>query len=458
MNFLRILQITLFTTILSFGIEGLDSIRSDTTEKQPVNYLAPAVQTLGVNILMASFNRYIARAEYAYISFSSVKDNFRHGWVWDDDNFNVNQIGHPLQGGFYYTAARFYGHNYFQALTYSGLGSLQWEYFMETEYPAINDLITTTLGGAMLGEITYRLSDQILDENTYGAKRVIREFGAALVCPIKGLNRLLNGSRRDYSATAENRKKYPLKMKFSMGTRILLKLTTDELNPRLNTTSANSNTNLSLEHGDINKSKKPYDYFFLNFGFSFMLSQNMHILSVGQLWGHKIPVSQKVKSTVGVMQNFEFINSNIYKLALSGFGIQLNFLQPFFRNYSFSLHGEALGIALGAVGTEYYLNVERDYNFGPGAGLKGGLMIQKHMFGRLYFNYNRYMIYTFSGAEGREIIGMGRAEILKTFYKTFGISVAYIFYDRKGRYDEFEDIDLFDHELKLELTYAIFRP
>ena len=59
----------------------------------------------------------------------------------------------------------------------TGMGSLMWEFFMETEPAAINDFIATTLSGAMLGEMLYRMSSRIIDESAIGKKRT-GAFGA----------------------------------------------------------------------------------------------------------------------------------------------------------------------------------------------------------------------------------------------------------------------------------------
>ncbi|MCK5759704.1 MAG: DUF3943 domain-containing protein, partial [Candidatus Delongbacteria bacterium] len=131
-------------------------------EAQQKKYLLPLGQMFAINCGIAATNRYIRNVHYAKISFSTIEHNLLNPWVWDDDNFEVNQIGHPYQGKLYYSIARHYGYNYFQGLAFTALGSIQWEYFMEIERPAVNDLITTTLGGAMLGEITDRVSNQIL--------------------------------------------------------------------------------------------------------------------------------------------------------------------------------------------------------------------------------------------------------------------------------------------------------
>lgn len=43
-----------------------------------------------------------------------------------------------------------------------------WEFFGESDPPAINDLIATTIGGVAIGEITHRVSDVLLDDRERG--------------------------------------------------------------------------------------------------------------------------------------------------------------------------------------------------------------------------------------------------------------------------------------------------
>ncbi len=50
--------------------------------------------------------------------------------------------------------------------------------------PAYNDIINTTVSGALFGKILYRLSSNILDDRSTGVKRFFREFVAAILTPV----------------------------------------------------------------------------------------------------------------------------------------------------------------------------------------------------------------------------------------------------------------------------------
>jgi hypothetical protein len=103
----------------------------------------PATQVLGINLLFMGFNRYVAKAEYGYVSFDTWKHNLKTGPEWDTDQFGINFIGHPFQGTLYFNAARSHGYSYWQSLPFAVDGSLTWEYFGENTLPSYNDMIYT---------------------------------------------------------------------------------------------------------------------------------------------------------------------------------------------------------------------------------------------------------------------------------------------------------------------------
>lgn len=195
----------LITSILASWIAGGEATADTAKAPDPdslrrVSYFFPMVEIVGANASMGAFNNYVRRQPYAEIDGGTIWRNMTHEWVWDDNNFEVNQIGHPVQGGMYYSIARANGHGYFGGLAYATLGSLQWEYFMETEPPALNDLVTTRMGGTMLGEASWRLSEYLSGESTGETVGWARRAGAYLVNPVFGVDRMLNGTPKRRSS------------------------------------------------------------------------------------------------------------------------------------------------------------------------------------------------------------------------------------------------------------------
>jgi len=83
------------------------------------------------------------------------KENVSSGPVWDQDDWVINYIGHPVSGAWYYTMARNDGFSEGESAFFSFLMStFFWEYGYEAfaEVPSTQDLIITPLIGSFLGE------------------------------------------------------------------------------------------------------------------------------------------------------------------------------------------------------------------------------------------------------------------------------------------------------------------
>lgn len=92
------------------------------------------------------------------------KDNVSTTPVWDNDNWMINYIGHPISGAFYYSLARNDGMTIGESAAFSTLMStFFWEYGYESfaEIPSIQDLIFTPLLGSILGEQIFTLQKKL---------------------------------------------------------------------------------------------------------------------------------------------------------------------------------------------------------------------------------------------------------------------------------------------------------
>ena len=113
---------------------------------------------------------------------------------FDGDHFNTNAAGHPIGGAGYYQIARGNGLGPGAAFITSALASTFWEYFVELpEHPSINDLIMTPVGGAVIGEATYRLG-RYLAVSGSGSVRCAAAF---VFAPVAMINDRLHCRRRD---------------------------------------------------------------------------------------------------------------------------------------------------------------------------------------------------------------------------------------------------------------------
>ena len=95
-------------------------------------------------------------------SFATLKKKFvtREAFRFDDNTFGVNAPGHPIAGSLYFLSARSHGGNSLEAFAIASAGSAVWELGIEfQEVLSINDVITTSMGGAALGESFFQIGE-----------------------------------------------------------------------------------------------------------------------------------------------------------------------------------------------------------------------------------------------------------------------------------------------------------
>jgi hypothetical protein len=116
-------------------------------------------------------------------------DNVKAGPVWDEDDFFINYIGHPVSGAWYYMIAREDGYGVWESFFYSFfLSTFFWEYGYEAfaEIPSTQDLIFTPTVGALFGEGFWYMQNA-LDANRgvlLGSK-ILGNIAYFLLNPIK---------------------------------------------------------------------------------------------------------------------------------------------------------------------------------------------------------------------------------------------------------------------------------
>jgi hypothetical protein len=150
------------------------------------------LQTTLINVLYETVN--LIRGQVtARITPVTWWENMSNGWVWDLDDFIVNQIGHPYQGNNYFNSGRANGLSFYESAALTAFGSATWEYFGETNHPSLNDFINTTMGGIALGEMFHRTSWLVRNPQATGRRRLWGEIGAMALDPVTGYNRFRTG-------------------------------------------------------------------------------------------------------------------------------------------------------------------------------------------------------------------------------------------------------------------------
>ncbi|WP_428265959.1 DUF3943 domain-containing protein [Haliangium sp.] len=95
----------------------------------------------------------------------------------DGDNWTTNVIGHGLQGSEIHLRMRKAGYSVPLSLLAGVIHSTAWEYFVEgwNETPSLWDLLYTPVGGLVMGEMRYHLSESLADqaEDDYFARGLV---------------------------------------------------------------------------------------------------------------------------------------------------------------------------------------------------------------------------------------------------------------------------------------------
>ena len=342
--------------------------------KKPVK---AAIETIGLNTAVWAFDRYAIKGDYAYIGWNTMERNLKTGFVWDNDQFSTNLFFHPYHGGLYLNTARSNGLNFWQSTPYAVGGSLMWEFLMENEPPAINDFLATSIGGVCLGEVTFRLSDLLIDDRATGWNRFGREFLTTVVSPMRGLNRIMSGDAwKTRRIKGRSVKSIPARFYVVSGHRVLAE--DSEIMRELDN---GMYVDLKLAYGNpfSEENEKPYDSFSLRTSLNFFSGQPLigNVSAIGQLWGKTIPLKNKKSNlSIGVFQHFDYYDSevvfegkkiNSYKISeAAAFGFGGAYYTSLFPNTVFIASAHLNAILLGGSITDYYRAVERDYNLGSG--------------------------------------------------------------------------------------------
>ncbi len=450
-----------------------------------------AIEAAGINVLVHCLDRFVLNEEFAKTTLNSIGDNFKNGFVWDNDFFITNMFAHPYHGNLYYNSARSNGLTFWESAPYALGGSLMWEFFGETEPPAINDVFATTMGGIAIGEVTHRLSNAVLDDSYRGWPRFWREALGVIINPIKGLNRIITGEAwrvRSDRHLHHDWQRFPISFAFSVGDRYLADdgaLFRGEHNPYIM---------LKMEYGDVlneDENNKPYDYFEaeVNVGLSGNqpLINRVHLL--GRLWSTAMYSHHGLKAEIGLYQHFNYYDSEpvkdgteltpyrIGEAASLGPGFvvrmpQVGALDKLEQRVFLS------GILLGGTKSDYFNVLDRDYNMGSGYSVKSKTHLELKNFGRFIANISFFHIFTWKGYEDKDLTkyvdgtedlhllnaqgdrGNARLLVLNPIIeidlgKNWGVMLNGSYFVRRTHYKYYDDVKANTFEIKAGLSYHL---
>lgn len=336
------------------------------------NYWIPALEVFGINMSIWGYN-YVVGKDFAKISLDSISDNFHKGWIVDTDDFWANQFLHPYHGSLTYNAARSMGLNFYESWAYSFAGSLMWEQFLEVQPPSMNDQVNTPFGGALLGEVLWRMHRLVLDSGGYNPGPW-RQFFATLISPMAGVNQLMFGD--------EYRGSLVLPQSWTGEFRAGMLISGESTDNRTGATTSQQGpwfaAGMNLVYGipgtpDL-RLRKPFDHF--DFQATIATTDTPQptatLVIQGLLHGDTIGNGGDFGGLWGLYASYDFMGEQVYRAAGFGVGPGVELMK---RWDWFELHGSSLLELLpwsGAGSTVPF--GARDYQYGIGA--KGYVQVQ----------------------------------------------------------------------------------
>ena len=391
---------------------------SDSTMALPVKkrYWQAAAEVTGINVGVQLFDRYALKSDFAQTTLRTLKRNFTDGMVWDNDFCITNMFAHPYHGNLYFNAARTNGLTFWESAPYALGGSLMWEFLGETEPPAINDVIATSMGGMAIGEMTHSLSLTLLDDRTSGFRRFLREAAATIINPIQGLHRIISGDAwriRSDHYRYHDYGKFPVDVSVSVGWRYLAD------DGALFRGVHAPYVNFTLMYGtpvDGERHTKPFDFFDVESNMAFGGGQPVvnSLQIVGRLWSMPILDKKDMAGEFGIYQHYNYYDAKPiedgssltpYRISeAAGFGPGFIFSLPQIGALS-KLEQRVFvsGVLLGGTKSDYFNIIERDYNMGSGFSIKSKTQLDFGRTGRFMLNAKYFRLYTWKGYSQEDI-------------------------------------------------------
>lgn len=465
----------------------------------------PAMQALasdlGVNALVWGWDRFVQDRGWAHVDGRVLHENFTGGWVWDNDSFSGNQFSHPYHGSMFYNAAREHGLSYGVSVLYPVLGSLTWELLCETNRPAVNDLISTGIGGVAIGEVTHRVSDIFFDDTRTGASRVAREVIGSFLNPVRGVHRLLSGEMFRVHPHHAGKKETPEPYSFQLGFGDRYMYDVGAVHPRLGRRYREHVPFLDVRFSygnhynnlDQGFARRAYDYFDLYALVNLATGQpTVGELEInGRIGSIQRQLPRRWKIDIGFYQNYKYVDHySADTLNHSGNLGVISEAASFGAGFHATRQGRAVtllhdfmfsAVPLGGSTADYY--ALRRYNFGTGFSLrhKFGFVFDRHLsFGSSTYFMRLFILKGVSPAEieryradpvtyhvelsdgvnawgdkGEQSILQNRIFLNVNVTHNLQLHLQHEFYLRHGKYRAYPSLTAKSHEWKAGFSYAL---
>ena len=417
-------------------------------EEEKKHYVIPAVEMLAESSLLLCFNRFVTPwKNYGHVTWEDIDHNLHSAWVWDQDEYNINQICHPYQGASYFTTARSAGLNFWESAAYAtAFGNIPWEIFCECETPAINDFIITSVGGASLGEMLHRFYADSWHTNFRWMSYILAPFEAINYHIFKWEPGVMEDRTEELDT-------YFFAGAFIKSSRF------DRMQDDLTDFyhfmfGAGVNAVYGKPYG--HSTKAPFDSFEFHLQGSFSPENYMYILFTdGYLWSKKVNIGLNSASTVGISLHYNFIYSDEinYSDNSLGFTMKSRFFLPNNVLFDFKIHLNWLMLG----GTEYYKfmngdipspasgDERRTYDLCTGENIKLAMKLSHEGFGILSFFGMFSGMHTINdaipedGSDGFTSVVMMGLSYEHRVLRNLSAGISYQSYYKKGFYQDADD-------------------
>ena len=417
------------------GTISASAQRDWTSPTQPrKSYLIPAVEILGFQAALNLADRAIFGCCDYDVTLNTIQRNAKGRWVYDNDPYTINQLGHPYQGSIYFGAARSAGLNFWESAAYTFAGSAVWEIAGETTPPSKNDQITTGIGGVFLGEALYRMANLVLEQGG-GLSPKWREVVAAAISPPTGFNRTVFGNRFDAIWPSRSAAYYSRLAVGAMHT-------VQETRGTAGGVKRNEGVlDFSLDYGLPGQPGYRYDRPFDYFSFQATASTGEgfeNLMTRGILLGADYASGNRYKGVWGLYGTYDYISPQVFRV--SSTGLSIGTTAEWRLSDRFALQGTVLaGAGYASVST---INGRRDNDYNNGVAPQAlasfrlifGNTASLDITGREYFVSD--VAADRQGRGGHDNIA--RADIALTWrlYKQHALAVRYIYSRRDARYPD----------------------
>ncbi|HEX6975918.1 MAG TPA: DUF3943 domain-containing protein [Vicinamibacterales bacterium] len=403
------------------------------------------LQTTLINVVYELAN--LARGQVtARITPKTWWDNMENGWVWDLDDFLVNQIGHPYQGSNYFNAGRANGLSFYESAAMAAFGSATWEYFGETNKPSLNDLLNTTLGGIALGEMFHRTGWLIRNPRATGKGRLWSEIGAAVFDPVTGANRFIDGDSSRVSDKPSDM--IPSALGATAAAGVLFR------GSQSSAFTATGQPFLEIDglYGDptTGRSRMPFDAFGvrLRFGGGSAFSEAR---VRGRLMGQPLLDGALQFS---VVQSYDFQGNDAYHFGAQSFEASVGQTAALSDRTRLWWMGWGGATVLGAVDSipldapsdvppeedgsagQGVSEGPRYYDYGPGWNFGGSVALMRGGQARAVFSYEGRHLFSLDGVRANHFLQRGRLDVTAPLKGALGIGVAGEYFDRRTFYQD----------------------